>query len=97
MIYAMFAMILLTFIVAGYMLKLRIAAVRNGEVKISSFRFNNQDDTPPALIQASKNYSNLFEMPIVFYCTAILTIVLHVDTFPILILSWLFVGSRVVH
>ncbi|RYY75178.1 MAG: hypothetical protein EOO52_11930 [Gammaproteobacteria bacterium] len=97
MIYSMFAMALLTFTVAGYLLKLRVAAVRNGDVKLSSFRLNNRDDMPAALIQASRNYSNLFEMPLLFYCTVIVTVVLHLDNLFMLVLSWLFVASRLVH
>ena len=97
MIYAMFAMILLTFIVAAYLLKLRVAAVKSGEVKLSSFRLNNGDDTPPALIQASRNYSNLFEIPTLFYCAAILTILLKLETPVMVLLGWLFVSSRVAH
>ncbi len=97
MIYSMFVMILLTFLVAGYLLKLRVAAVRKGEVKLSSFRLNNRDDIPTSLIQASRNYSNLFEMPVLFYCVAILAILLRLETPTMVMLSWLFVGSRAVH
>jgi hypothetical protein len=97
MIYSMFAMTLLTFTVAGYLLKLRIAAVRKGEVKLSTFRLNNRDDIPPTLIQASRNYSNLFEIPVLFYCAAILALLLHLETPVMIMLGWLFVGSRAVH
>jgi len=97
MIYSMFAMILLTVAVTGYLLKLRVDAVKKGEVRLSSFRLNNPEGIPANMIQASRNYSNLFEMPVLFYCAAILAFFLHLDTPAMLVLSWLFVVSRVVH
>ena len=97
MIYSMFAMILLTLAVAGYLLKLRVDAVKKGEVRLGSFRLNNSEGIPANMIQASRNYSNLFEMPVLFYCAAILALLLHLDTPALLILSWLFVISRAVH
>jgi hypothetical protein len=97
MIYSIFAMILLTFGVAGYMLKLRVAAVKSGTVKLSAFCLNNPDSMPPKLLQAARNYSNLFEVPVLFYAAGVLSISLGMDSTPIVILGWLFVVSRLVH
>lgn len=97
MIYSMFTLILLTLCIAGYLLKLRIDAVRNGDVKISVFRLYNSPDLPAKMQQVSRNYSNLFEMPILFYCAATLALVLQFDTPVMIFLSWLFVASRAVH
>jgi hypothetical protein len=97
MIYAMFAMIVLTFSVAGYLLKLRIDAVKSGQVKLGVFRLNNNTDIPPKMQQASRNYTNLFEMPTLFYGAGILAIVLHLNTPSLVVLGWFFVASRAVH
>lgn len=97
MIYSMFAMIVLTFSVAGYLLKLRIDAVKTGQVKLGSFRLNNSTDVPPKMQQASRNYTNLFEVPTLFYSAGVLAIVLHLNTPSIVLLSWIFVASRVAH
>jgi hypothetical protein len=97
MIYSMFAMILLTFSVAAYLLKLRIDAVRKGEIKLSVLRLLNSPDIPLKIQQVSRNYSNLFEMPILFYCAAILGLALHLNTPLMIALSWFFVASRAVH
>jgi hypothetical protein len=93
----MFAMILLTFAVAAYLLKLRINAVKKGEVKLSAFRLLNSPDIPLKMQQVSRNYSNLFEMPVFFYCAAILGVVLRLDTPLMIVLSWFFVASRAAH
>lgn len=97
MIYAMFTMILLTFTVAGYLFKLRVAAVNAGEVKLSAFRLNDADAMPVKMQQASRNYNNLFEIPVFFYAAGTLAIALGLETPSIILLSWLFVLARIVH
>lgn len=97
MIYSMFAMILFTCIVAGYLLKLRIDAVKSGKVKLSSFRLNNTADMPTTMLQASRNYSNLFEVPVFFYAAGTLALALHIETASMIVLSWFFVAARIAH
>jgi len=97
MLYPMFAMILLTFVVAGYLLRLRIEAVKSGKVRLSSFRLNDTENIPPNMLQASRNYSNLFEMPLLFYAAGTLALALHSETTGIILLGWLFVLSRILH
>jgi len=97
MIYSMFAMILLTFVIAIYMFRLRVDAVKKGQVKLSQFRLNSGIDVPDKLTQASRNYSNLFEMPTLFYIAGVLAIALHLESTAVIILSWIFVASRIAH
>lgn len=97
MVYPMFAMILLTFSVAIYMLKLRIQAVKSGELKLSYFRLNSGDQASTKLTQASRNYSNLFEMPVLFYAAGTIAIALRMEGVIIMTLSWVFVATRVAH
>ncbi len=97
MIYSMLALIVLTFAVAGYLLKMRVAAVKAGEVKLSAFRLNNAEDMPSKMLQASRNYSNLFEVPVLFYAAGCLSLSLQLETLSLVILGWVFVASRLVH
>lgn len=97
MIYPMFAMILLTFAVAAYLFKLRVAAVKSGEVKLSVFRLNDSETIPTNMQQASRNFSNLFETPVLFYVASVLSISLGIDSPAVLLLGWIFVASRVLH
>ncbi len=97
MLYAMFAMILLISAVAGRLLTLRIRAVKLGNIKLSKFRLNDSNDIPSEITQAARNYSNLFEVPVLFYAAAGLAIALHLQTPSMIVLSWLFVISRVIH
>jgi hypothetical protein len=97
MLYPMFAMILVTFTVGGYLLKMRIAAVKSGELKLSEFRLNTGEEVPVKMLQAARNYTNLFEMPVFFYAAGAITLALHLYSPSIILLSWLFVASRIAH
>lgn len=97
MLYPMFAMILLTFTVAGYLLKMRIAAVKSGKVKLSAFQLNTGEDMPVKMLQAARNYTNLFEVPVFFYAAGTITLALHLYSPSLILLGWLFVASRIAH
>jgi hypothetical protein len=96
MLYAMFAMILLTLVVSARLLSLRINAVKNGKVSLGQFRLNS-GDIPNNIAQASRNYSNLFEVPVLFYAAGTLALALQLQSAAMIILSWTFVASRILH
>lgn len=97
MLYPMFAMVLLTFAVGIYMFQLRLKAVKTGAVKLSYFRLNKGAETPMALEQASRNYANLFEIPVLFYAAGVLAIALGINTTALTVIGWLFVLARLIH
>lgn len=97
MVYAMFTMIVLTFAIAIYLFILRVNAVKKGQVKLSQFRLNNNADVPDRLVQAARNYSNLFEVPLLFYIAGVVALALHLENTTLIILSWMFVISRLAH
>jgi hypothetical protein len=97
MIYPMFALILLTFMVAGYLLRLRITAVKVGEVKLSIFKLNHAENMPVKILQAARNYANLFEIPMFFYAAGCVSIALQMNSSSMALLAWLFVLSRAIH
>ncbi len=96
MLYAMFAMVLLTFGVAFRLLFLRIKAVKSGQLRISQFRLNT-GEMPSEMQQAARNYSNLFEAPLLFYVAGTIAIAMDVESTAILVFAWLFVAVRLVH
>lgn len=98
MFYPMFAMVILTFIVAFYTLALRINAVKSKQVSIGYFRLNKGSEEPPAHITAAANhFSNLFEMPLLFYVTCLLVMSIHLQGSLLQGLAWAFVATRVLH
>jgi hypothetical protein len=97
MFYPMFAMVLLTLIVAGILLFSRIKAAKSGSVDPRVFKLNQSKEIPDRLIQITNNYSNLFEVPILFYIACLFCIIWQYQNYLMLGLAWLFVVSRVVH
>lgn len=98
MFYPMFAMVILTFLVAFYMLGLRIMAVRQRKVSLGYFRLNTGASEPPApVLAATRHYSNLFELPLLFYITCLLAMVIGFQSALLVTCAWVFVISRVVH
>lgn len=97
MFYPMFAMVMLTMIIAGRLLFLRVTAVRSGQVHPRIFKLNQSKDIPDRLLQTANNFSNLFEVPIFFYLACLLCIIWQYDSLVMQGLAWLFVTSRVAH
>jgi len=97
MIYPMFAMVLLTFSVAFYMFRLRVKAVKSGEIKLSYFRLNSGAEVSAAMQQATRNYSNLFEVPVLFYAAGASALALNINNAAIIVIGWLFVITRIAH
>jgi len=97
MFYPMFAMVLLTLVVAAILLFSRINAARSGSVDPRLFKLNSSKEIPDRLIQITNNYSNLFEIPILFYLACLLCVFWQYESQLMIGLAWLFVVSRVVH
>lgn len=97
MLYPMFAMVLLTFAVAIVTLRVRVKAARDGTLDVRYFRLMQGQDLPDEVVKSTRQFNNLFEMPVLFYvvCTAYLA--LSVQSGYALLFAWLFVLSRCIH
>ncbi len=96
LIYPMFCLVLLTFAVGFALGGLRTRAALRGEVQMRYFRLMI-GEAPPYLKQLERNFSNLFEVPVLFYAACILALMLQLQNPLVLALAWLFVGLRLVH
>lgn len=96
MLYPLFAMVLVTFAVAIHLFRLRVKAVKSGEIRLSQFRLNS-GDIPDEVAQAARNYTNLFEVPMLFYTAGAIAIALGIQVPAMIISAWIFVLARVVH
>ncbi|XOV80491.1 MAG: MAPEG family protein [Aestuariibacter sp.] len=97
MIYAMAAMVLLTTIVAFLTLATRFTSVKRGEVRTRYYKLMQGQEVPDFVIQTGRNFSNQFEVPVLFYAVAILHVVLNVEHTFALYLAWGFVALRYLH
>jgi hypothetical protein len=92
------AQVALTFIVMLIMYRKRVAEMKLKRIHPQRIRTRSKSK---ALLtdseSAADNFSNLFELPILFYTTILLTLILMVQDSILVILAWAFVISRYLH
>ncbi len=97
MLYPMFMLVMLSYVVLLITVRVRTGAVREGALPLSYFSLMQGQDVPEMVAKTSRQLSNLFEMPVLFYVGGLLYIALDMPgTFPI-VCAWAFVVTRIVH
>lgn len=96
-LYPVFAMVALTLGVLHRLRVQRFAAVRRGEVSASFYRAYPEGGEPESLRVLSRHYSNLFEMPVLFYLLSVLLYVTQQVNLWMLGAAWLYVALRYAH
>ena len=97
MLYPMFFMVMLTFVILLFTLRVRLTSVRRGEVPLSYYSMFQGEEIPDLVIKTSRNMANLFKVPILFYTAGVLYVARKMsDSVPVT-LAWLFVITRVIH
>ncbi len=94
MFYALFLMILLTFIVGGFVINARVASVKQGLVAPSYFLLMEAKQVPERIVATTRCFNNLFEAPVLFYLAGALHIHWGVDNLLGLIGAYGFVVAR---
>ena len=92
------AQVALTFIVMTSMYQTRVAEMKTKRIHPQRVKTRVKSkhlltDSAPA----SDNFSNLFELPVLFYTAILLTLILMVQDSILVILAWNFVISRYLH
>ncbi|MGA9854091.1 MAG: MAPEG family protein [Gammaproteobacteria bacterium] len=93
----MMALVAWTFIIMLYMAYKRWSAGFAGRLKRGEFKVGESTDVPVDVRLAGRNFTNLFEMPLLLYVLSLALYVTHNVTQAILVLVWIFVALRVVH
>lgn len=94
MIYPMFAVVLLTFLIALVTISIRVSSVRSGRVKIKYFSLMEGGEVPDSITKTTRCFNNMFEVPILFYAAGIMYVSAGVESFLALVLAWVFVAFR---
>ena len=97
MLLPVIGMFFLTAGIALWMLKLRYRAVLKDGVNPKYFKLNKGAKLPDYVVQVTQHYENLFETPLLFYIAIILVLVLNLTDTGYVVLSWLYLSSRLVH
>jgi hypothetical protein len=92
----LFVQVALTFALMFWMGTVRTTAVRRGDARIRDTALG-QPNWPPRVQQIANCYHNQFELPVLFYVLVILAYILRKADYLFVVMSWLFVVSRVVH
>jgi hypothetical protein len=99
----LFPVIALVFLTLGILVLMgrrRFAAIRSGKIPVGFFKDYQQREPfliPEKVQLATRNYVNLFELPILFYALIPLLILSDKADHVTLYFSWLFVLMRYIH
>jgi len=90
----LFAQVLLTFGVMLGMMYYRTASLQRGETRLERIALR-EPNWPTRPTQFAYAFSNQFELPVLFYVLAILSIITHQADWIYCVLAWIFVLFRV--
>ena len=92
------ALIFLCALVLVRMFFTRVKAVRSGSVDFRYFKTYDLDINPPILMtQASRNFTNLFEAPTLFYMICAFALMTQNVDRVMYVAAWIYVGLRYIH
>ncbi len=86
----------LTFILLLWLGNSRVARLRSGEVKVKDIALGERN-WPGRLLQIQNAYHNQFELPVLFYVLVALALFTRKADMLFVVMSWMFVTSRLVH
>lgn len=96
-LYPAFALFLLTCIVFLRLRSLRFAAVRTRTVSASYYRAFQGGSEPEHIQVVTRNFVNLFEVPVLFYVIVIMIYVTQQVSLGLVVAAWLYVALRYAH
>ena len=92
----LFAQVLLVFIVMLLMAKERRTAIYRGDVHPRDIALR-EPKWPTKALQVANNFSNQFEIPVLFYVVTIIALITRQADLLFVFLSWIFVALRYIH
>lgn len=91
-----FIQVALTFALLVWMGRSRVALTKAGEVEMKDIALGERR-WPPKVQQIINAYHNQFELPVLFYAIVALALITRKADLLFVVLSWLFVATRLVH
>ena len=95
-LFPVFVQVGITFFLLFWTARLRIAALRGGEVSFDDIALR-QPAWPERPTQVANAFHNQLELPLLFYVLVILALFTRKADTLFLILAWMFVATRLVH
>lgn len=97
MLYPMAALVALTFVVVLINFIWRVHSVKQRQVSPKYYLIMQGQTPPERIIQGTRHFANLFEMPVLYYVVGVLAITLQLESMLLIALGWLYVVIRLVH
>lgn len=97
LILPMFVLVILTVIIGVSLAVAGFSNVSRKKIRPSYFRIMQGDTPPESMVRLSRNFSNLFEVPVFFYVVCTLALALNIQSQSFLFLAWAFVILRIFH
>ncbi len=91
-----FVQVALTFTLMWWMGATRTVSIRSRETRVQDVVLG-QNNWPPRITQIGNAYHNQFQLPVLFYVLVILSYLTQKAGLLFVVLSWVFVLSRLVH
>ena len=91
-----FAQVALIVVLAVWMLRERAGALRRGEVRVGDIVLG-QPAWPARATQVSNSFHNQLQLPLLFFVLVILAMMTRKADLLFVVMSWLFVASRILH
>ena len=97
MIYAMFAMVVLTFLVGCIAFFTRVNSVKQKQLSPKDFKLMDAERYPDNVIKTTRCFNNQFEVPVLFYAACLCYLTLDASSYLGVLLAWGFVVCRIAH
>jgi hypothetical protein len=91
-----FVEVSLIFVLLFLMGRARYESVSSGETKLDDIALDSRNYGPRAR-KFANSFSNQFELPTLFFVLVAFILITRVGNFPLLVLAWIFVLSRIGH
>ncbi|MCF8473274.1 MAG: MAPEG family protein [Emcibacter sp.] len=95
-IYPMGLLAIFTLLYSYVMITGRKRAVKSGELKASYFKEYNNDNPPSYVQKATRQWANLYEVPVLFYAVCAAILALRLDDMIFTYMAYSFFGLRVI-
>ncbi|WP_262267837.1 MULTISPECIES: MAPEG family protein [Microvirga] len=86
----------LTFLLLLWLGRSRVGRLRAGDVKAKDVALGERN-WPSHILQIQNSYHNQFELPVLFYVLVVLALITRKADMLFVVMSWMFVTSRLVH
>lgn len=93
----MLVLVFWTFLIMLFLGYKRFSAAAAGRLKFGHLKVGESEKVPDDVRLASRNFSNLFEMPVLFYALCVAAYAAHQVTELLVVLAWCYVVLRIIH